>query len=88
MSAIIEWARVLIVQFVHSETPFSCGVYAFVILCLMPCSAKYEVKAWDIYLLPPSVCSVLRIFPVSFLAHAFHILKRVKASSFVLQNLI
>ena len=87
-SAIIEWARLLIVRFVHSETPFSCGVYTFVTSCLMPCSAKYALNAPDVYSPLPSVCRILRLLPVSFSALAFQALNTPSVSSLDLQSLI
>ena len=50
------------------KTPFSCGVYALVSSCLIPFSAKYELKAVDVCSPPPSMCRILRDLPVSFSA--------------------
>src|SRR5258708_2085749 len=79
-SAIIDHAKLLIVQFAHSETPFSC-VYMLVVSCFMPHVAKKLLKACDIYSPPPSVHKVLRDLPVSFSAHAPQALKTPKVSS-------
>src|SRR6266436_3880188 len=85
-SAIIEWARLLIVWFAHSETPFSCGVYAFVTSCLMPCSAKYVLNVQDVYSPLPSVHRILRLLPISFSALAFQALNTPNVSSLDLQS--
>src|SRR5258708_23872083 len=85
-SAIMECARLLMVQFAHSETPFSWGVYGLVTSLLMPFSAKKVLKALEVYSPPPSIQRILRLLPVSFSAWAFQALKTAKASSLDLQK--
>src|SRR6266446_3345988 len=85
-SAIMDQARLFRVQLAHSETPFSCSVYALVSSCLILLSAKYVLKAFEVYSPPPSVHRILRVFPVSFSACALHHLNMVKASSLDLQS--
>src|SRR5258708_35276979 len=80
-SAIMDWVRLFRVWLACSETPFSCGVYAFVSSHLILLSAKYVLNVFDVYSLPPSVHRILRTFPVSFSMHALHCLKIGKASS-------
>src|SRR6266436_4827283 len=86
MSAIMDWVRLFRVWLACSETPFSCGVYTFVSSHLIPLSAKYVLNIFEVYLLLPSMCRILRTFPVSFSACAFHHLKMGKASSLDLQS--
>src|SRR5258706_15633485 len=85
-SAIMDQARLFRVWLARSETPFSCGVYALVSSRLIPLSAKYVLNVFDVYSPPPSVCRILRTFPVSFSACALHHLKIGKASSLDLQS--
>src|SRR5258707_3956255 len=86
VSAIMDQARLFRVWLAHLETPFSCGVYTLVSSHLIPLSAKYVLKAFEVYLPPPSVCRILRVFPVSFSMCALHRLNMVKASSLDLQS--
>src|SRR5258708_33034650 len=83
--AIMDQVRLFRVRLACSETPFSCGVYAFVSLCLIPLLAKYVLNTFEVYSLLPSMHRILRTFPVSFSAHAFHCLKMGKESSLDLQ---
>src|SRR5260221_13101316 len=85
-SAIMDWVRLFRVQLAHLETPFSCGVYAFVSSHLILLLAKYVLNVFDVYLPPPSMCRILRTFPVSFTTRALHHLKIGKASSLDLQS--
>src|SRR5258708_11864352 len=86
MSAIMDQARLFRVQLAHSETLFSCSVYAFVSLHLILLLAKYVLNVFDIYSPPLSVHRILRTFPVSFSMRALHHLKIGKASSLHLQT--
>ena len=70
----------------HVQRQFSCGVYTFVSSHLILLLAKYVLNVFDVYLLPLSVCRILRTFPVSFSMHALHHLKIGKASSLDLQS--
>src|SRR5258708_32898638 len=85
-SAIMDWARLFRVWLACSETLFSCSVYTFVSSCLIPLSAKYVLNVFDVYLLPLSMCRILRTFPVSFSTCALHCLKIGNASSLDLQS--
>ena len=59
----------------------------FMVSHLIPHLAKNELKVVEVYSPPPSVCKILRDFPVSFFAQAFQVLKAAKALSLVLQKL-
>jgi len=87
-SAIMDHAKLLIVRFVHSETPFSWGVYTLVISHFIPQLTKNSLNTCNMYSPPPSVCRTLRDLPVSFSAWAYQALKIPKVSSLDLQRLM
>src|SRR6266436_1238778 len=86
MSAIMDWVRLFKVQLACLETLFSCSVYTFVSSHLILLSAKYVLNIFKVYSPLPSMHRILRTFPVSFSAHAFHHLKMGRASSLDLQS--